>query len=213
MTSELAPLSYPLIPADEQRAIDRTAIAVSMVRDKMGKQYGRDWLEAELRKGLREGQYDLTIKAVEAADKDDEIADAALRDVGGELQMPLLQGRDLASAHLQVIAYLARAARRAPRKRKPGRYAWYDDWVRNVGICFLILLTCAEYGVPPTRNRQSRRSGQRASGISLVTAGLARNQIHLDEGTIQRKIWFGLPGELVRQAVVERPIEAWFPPV
>jgi|SRR5262249_43294178 len=210
MTS-LVPLTHPLDAADEQRAIKRTAIAVAMVRHKFSN--SREWLETELRTGLREGRFALTIKAVEAADKGDEIADAALRDIGAELQMPLVQGRDLAPSHLQVIAYFQRAAKRPPHKRKRGRYAWYDDWQRNVGICFLILLTCAEYGVTPTRNRQSRRSGRRPSGISIVTAALALNRINLDEGTIQQKIWFGLMGELVRQAVAKRPIEMWFPPV
>jgi hypothetical protein len=54
-------------------------------------------------------------KAVEAAEKhDDEIADAALRQVGAELQMPLVQRRDLAPGHLQILAYYQRAAKRAP---------------------------------------------------------------------------------------------------
>jgi hypothetical protein len=39
---------------------------------------------------------------------------------------------------------------------------------------------------------------------------LARNKIRLDEATIQRHIWLGLPGELSRLAVAERPIESYF---
>jgi len=205
-------ITLPLVVFDEQRAINRTVIAVSMVH-RMLSEDSREWLETELRKALRKGRLPLTSKAVEAADRGDEIADAALRDIGAELQMPLLQGRDLAPSHLQVIAYFQRAAKRPPHKRKPGRYAWYDDWQRNIGICFHILLTCAEYGVPPTRNRQSRRSGRRPSGISIVTAALALNRINLEESTIQQKIWFGLMGELARQTVAERPIETWFRPV
>ena len=212
MTSLSVPLNYPLDALDEQRAINRTAILVAVIHNTLSKEYSREWLETELRKGLREGRLALTIKAVEAADNGDEIADGALREVGAELQMPLLQGRELAPAHLQVIAYLQRAALRAPFKRGRGK-VWYDDWVRNLKICFIVLLICAEFGVPPTRNRHSRRSDQRPSGISLTTAALARNGIHLDEGTVQRKIWFGLAGELARQAVAERPIKTWFQPV
>src|SRR5215831_18795796 len=71
---------------DEGRAINRVAVWVSTVRHQMEQQYSREWLETELRKGLREGRLTLTIKAVEAADKhDDEIADAALRQVGAEM--------------------------------------------------------------------------------------------------------------------------------
>jgi hypothetical protein len=213
MTALTVPLSYPLAAADGPRAVERTAVAVSMLRATLSRHYSREWLETTLRRYLREGGLSITIKAAEAADAGDEIADAALREVGAELQMALLQGRTLAPGHVQVIAYLQRAARRAAPKRKPGRYAWYDDWFRNLSLCFLVLLTCAEYGVLPTRNRQSRRSGQRPSGISIVTAALARNQIHLDEGTIQQKIWFGLPGELARQLAAERPIATWFRPV
>jgi hypothetical protein len=115
-----------------------------------------------------------------------------------------------APGHLQIIAYFQRAGRRPPHKRQRGRYAWYEHWIRNLGICFLILLTCAEYGVDPTRNRESRRAKRQASGISLVTAALALNRMHFAEGTIQQKIWLGLPGELARRVAAERPIETWF---
>ena len=213
MTSLLVPLSYPLAAADEQRAINRTAFAVAFVRDTLSKEFSRAWLERTLLYYLRAGGLTISIAAVQAGDNGDEIADAALRQIGAELQMHLVQGRELAPGHLQIIAYYQRASQRAPHKRKPGRYAWYDDWYRNLAICFLVQLTCAEYGVPPTRNRQSRRSGQRPSGISLVMGGLARNGIHLAEGTIQQKIWFGLPGALARALAADRPIETWLRPV
>src|SRR5262245_16901111 len=97
MTSLLVPLSYPLAAADAQRAINRVSIWIATLRHKFEKQYSREWLETELRKGLREGRLTLTIKAVEAADKqEDEIADAALREVGAELQTLLVQKQDLA---------------------------------------------------------------------------------------------------------------------
>jgi len=182
---------------DEKLAIGRVAIWVATVRHQMEKQYSRDLLETELRKGLREGRLTLTIKAVEAADKGDEIADAALRDVGSELQTPLVQGRELAPGHLQVIAYYQRAGKRPPHKRPRGQ-RWYDDWMRNINICVLTVLACREFGVQPTRNRESRRANKDPSGLSLVVAALARNKIFIDETSVQRHIWLGLPGELVR---------------
>jgi hypothetical protein len=198
MTALSVPLTYPLVPADQQRAINRVAIWVSLVRHKLSQQYSRDWLETTLRIALREGGLSITVKAVEAANQGDHIADAALRDVGAELQTALVQGRALAPGHLQVVAYLQRAALRAPHKRKRGG-KWHDDWVRNIGICILIQMASAEFGVSPTRNRDSRRANRMQSGCSLVTAALDRNRVHLDEGSVQRHLWLGLPGELVRQ--------------
>jgi hypothetical protein len=208
MTSLLVPLSYPLILADEQRAINRMALAVAMVLHTMEKEHSRKWLKTTLQRYLREGALTISEKAVEAADAGDEIADGALRDVGAELQTALVQGRDLAPGHLQVIAYFQRAGRRAPHKRPRGQ-RWYDDWFRNLAICILVQLACAEYGVDPTRNRESRRAKQYPSGISLVVGALARNKIHIEEESVQRHIWLGLPGELARQIVAERPIETW----
>jgi hypothetical protein len=107
---------------------------------------------------------------------------------------------------------LQRASQRALHKRKRGRYDKYDHWVRNCGICILIQLASAEFGVPETRRSESRRVNRAPSAISLVTAALARraNRINFDETTIQRHIWFGLWGELMRQVAAERPVESWF---
>jgi hypothetical protein len=202
--TDLVPLAF-----DEQLAIDRTSTAVAVLLDKLDAFESRTWLETELLRGLREGRLALTIKAVEGADMGDEIADAALRQVGGELQIPMLQKQDLAPGHLQVVAYLQRVATRAPHRRKRGRH-WADDWRRDHAICLLIELTRKEFGIPTTRHRESRRAARRPSAISIVTAALGRNGIHIDEGTIQRHIWFGMPGELARQEFERRPVESYF---
>jgi hypothetical protein len=198
-----------MVVFDERRAINRLIIKVASIRHRLDEQYSREWLETTLQQCLREGELPITSMAVEAADKGDEIADAALRKIGAELQVLLVQGRDLAPGHLQVIAYFQRAALRAPHKRKRGR-TWYDDWYRNHAICVLIIAACLEFDVQPTRNRESRRADRQPSGISLVTAALARNRINLDESTIQRKIWFSLPGALMRKAMAERTIRGIF---
>jgi hypothetical protein len=197
MTKINVPLSCPLTAADEPRAINRLALQVAAARHRWSKEFTREWLQTTLRRYLREGGLTIAVKAVEAADTGDEIADAALREVGAELQMPLLQRLDLAPGHLQVVAYFQRAGGRAPLRRKRGRYGQHDHWDRNIAICILIQLACERLGVGPTRDLNGRRT--KPSGISLVTAALGRNKIHLDEKTIQQHIWFGIWGELMRQ--------------
>ena len=194
----------PLVPFDEQRAINRVSMWVATVRPQLSKDYSREWLDTTLRRYLRGGLIPV-IKVVEAADAGDEIADAALRAVGAEL----LERRSGEPGELQIMAYLQRAVLRGSRRRGRG-VQWYDDWVRNLGISLLIQLACKEFGVTPTRNRDTRRAGRVPSGCSLVAAGLARNKIEIEESTIQRHIWLGLPGELSRRAVAERPIESYF---
>src|SRR5262245_27977148 len=137
------PTLLPILGLTEAQMIGDATTWVERVRYTMMKEYGRKHLETMLQQGLRDGMLVLTIKAVEAADAGDQTADAALRHVGAELQMPLLQKRDLAPAHLQVITYLQRAARRAPHTRPRG-HRWYDDWIRNLHICFLVALACRE---------------------------------------------------------------------
>jgi len=61
---------------DENRAIDYVAALISRVRPGMEKEYGREWLETELQKGLREGLLTPAIYAVKAANAGDEICDA-----------------------------------------------------------------------------------------------------------------------------------------
>jgi hypothetical protein len=171
-----------------------------MVRHWFEKEASREWLETELRKGLREGRLALTIHAVEAADKGDEIADAALRTVLAEMADGMLPKQG--PGHLQLRAYEQRALLRAPHKRPQG-HRWHDDWMRNIQICMLIDLACREFGVLASRNRASRRANRTASGISLVVAALARNGIHLNEGSVQN-LWFGLAGDPVRANVATR---------
>jgi hypothetical protein len=161
-----------------------------------------------LRHGLRAGLLPLAIKAVEAATKEnDDLADAALRDVGAELLTDLMQKRDLEQGHLQVIAYYQSIQHRPLLKRKPGRYGRYDHWRRDFAICITVRLACMEFNVPPTRSRESRRANRAPSGCSLVTSALGLTKMHLDEKTVQEKIWRGWIGEIVRHLSPERVLE------
>jgi hypothetical protein len=204
-------IMLPLVRFEEKRAINRVAIRVATVYQQLSSDWSRQWLEITLRKYLRGGLISV-IKVVEAADAGDEIADAALREVGGELVEAALRDAERVGrpGDLQIIAYFQRAAQRAPHGRRRGKHHWSDHWSRNLIICMLIHLASNEFGIKPTRNRESTRAGRNPSGCSLVTAGLARNGVHLKERSIQQNIWLGLPGELFRLAVAERPIETLF---
>jgi hypothetical protein len=196
----------PALPAETEQMVTEASAWVRTILPTLGTRYSREWLETRLRQGLRDGVLSLTIKAVEAADRGDEIADAALRDVGSELQTLLVQKGDLADGHLQVVAYYQRAGRRPPHKRRRGR-PWYDNWIRDLEICFLIALACAQFNLPPTRNRASRRDDSNPSGTSVIVAALKRNGINIDESSVQQHIWLGLPGELARQTMIERTLQ------
>jgi hypothetical protein len=195
-----APTMMAPVARDEQR-VGRISEWISLLGRSMTKEGSREWLATELRNGLRAGRLTLTVKAVMAADQGDEIADAALRTVYAEMVGGAVPERG--PGHLQVWAYGQRAVLRAPNKRPRGR-RWYDHWARDIDICVLIYLAACEFGVRPSRNRAARRADSEPSGISLVVAALVRHQIHLDEGSIQENIWFGLLGELVR---------GFFPPI
>lgn len=199
----------PTLGLIEQRMIDLAVPWVAHVQHMMEKEYSAEWLETNLQKGLRKGALTLTIKAVEAAEKHgDEIADAALRRVGAEM----MGGRIVeGEGGVQIWAYYQRAGQRPPLTRPRG-HRWYDDWIRNLGICFLVGVACREFNLLPTRNRESRRT---PSGISVIVAALDRNGIRNNRGksykesSVQEDIWLGLPGELAKQAMEERPLQSW----
>ena len=194
------PVLLPTGELDENRAINRLADLIPMVRHWFEKEDSREFLETELRKGLREGRLPLTIYAVQAADAGDEIADAALRTVFRDMVGGMLPERG--PGHLQVWAYGQRAVQRAPHKRPRGR-RWHGNYMRDIQVCVLIDWACRKFGVRPSRNRAARRANRTPSGISIIVAALARNNIHLDEGSVQN-LWFGLPGEVVRDAIAAR---------
>jgi hypothetical protein len=186
---------------DENRAIDRIADLIPILRPRLEKEYSREWLETELREGLREGRLTLTNSAIQEADAGDEIADAALRTVFVEIVRGELPERR--PGHLHVRLYGEHAVLQ-PHKRRQ-RHRWHDNWMRNIQICNLIYFVCRALGVQPSRSRAARHAKRTPSGISLVVAALARNGIHLDEGSVQQNIWFGVAGELVRANVPPLP--------
>jgi hypothetical protein len=192
---------------DENRAIDIIGGWLSTMDLRLDKESGRKWLQTDLEKELREGDYELTICAIDEANAGNEIAHAALLTIAHELLAEALPERK--PRHALVRAY-GMCALGQPYKRKRGG-SMYDNLVRNVLICNFVILACYKFGVRPTRNREERRAdhrhGNRApSGISLVVAALERHGIYRDEKTVQEKIWNGLPGKLARR---HAPASLW----
>jgi hypothetical protein len=166
--------------------------------------YGREWLQTELEKGLREGSYELASCAVKEADAGNEIADAALRTIAREMLGGALPERK--PGYVQVEAYGQRALGQPPHKRPRGRNL-HDNLVRDLIICHFIILACHDHGVLPTRNPENRGANRASSGISIVVEALARERnLHLDEASVQRNIWFGLAGALARR---HAPTSLW----
>ena len=186
------------MPVDVPRAIDRIADWVSDKKHQLVKQFSLEWLETELRKGLREGRLTLTIMAIHAAEKhDDEIADAALRAVYAEMVGGTLPQRG--PGHLQLAAYgQARCC-----KRRSNVVAGSDGMIlvpKYPNLLFdragMSRIRCARHSY-----RETRRADRHPSGISLIVAGLARNGLHIDEASVQENLWLALPGELARELV------------
>ena len=189
---------------DENRAIDCIADLIPKLRPRLEKEYSWELLHTELQKALREGELPLTTYAIQAANAGDEIADAALRIVFAEMAAVFGKLPGQGPGWIQIWAYGQIAVLRPPHKRPQGR-RWHDNWVGNIQICHLIYFVHRVFNVPASRNPEpAARDAKRApSAISIVVDTLARNGIDLDEGNVQRNIWFGPPGKLVRAIVGE----------
>ena len=185
----------PAVIADDALAAEITTRWVAAVRNRFDAAFSREWLETTLRQRLRDGDsLTFVIKVIEFAERDgDEIADAALREVGAEL----MERRFGRLGEGQILAYLQRAVLRPPLGRGRGR-AWYDDYQRNIGICVLIKLACRVFGVHATRSQESRRPNRPQSGVSLITEGLSNNKVFIEEQSVQKHLWFGVPGVLAK---------------
>jgi hypothetical protein len=186
---------------DGCQAIDQIIVWIKMVSHRLEKEFSLEWLQAALGRGLREGRQPLTNLAIYAAEAStpDELCDAELRTVFAEMVGGMFPPERRGPGHLQIWAYGQRAVQRAPLERPPRGHRWHDDWMRNIQLSVLIILTCQEFPVPPTRDPKCTSN---ASGISLVVAAFDRLGLPCPrEESVQRNIWLGLPGELVRSAL------------
>jgi hypothetical protein len=192
-------------PAElENHVIDVVADLISMVSRKLEKEYSLKWLQTALRNALRKGRQPLTDYAILAAERSDEICDTELRAVFAEMVGGMFPPEQRGPGHLQIWAYGQRAVQRPPHKRPRG-HRWHDDWMGNIQLCMLIVWICRELSVSAARNLEDRDIRRAPSAISLLAAALRRcDNIkfrRLSEKSIQRHIWYGFPGELVRAIV------------
>ena len=199
-TAMTASVRLPTGELDESRAIDCIDKLASMICHRMEKRASRENLQRAIENLLRKGEHDFAIAAIAFADKRDELADAALRNVF--IEMGAAGGRlpGQGPGHVQIWAYGLRAVKCAPHERPPRGHRWHDNWMRNLLTCWLIFFADRDLDLRPSCNRE-RSHGKRArtpSGISLVVTALRRHGIELDEANVQENIWFGLAGELVR---------------
>ena len=182
---------------DEKTAATVVAEWIAPIRSEFGREFGRPWIENAFRCALRNNLIDV-VGVVQAAYRGDELADAALRAVGAEL-MEKPSGRP---GEAQILLYYQGAGLRALEKPKRGG-VWHREWCRRVTICILVAMACDAFGVPATRNRESRRAKRSPSGCSLVAAALAQNKIFIEEKSIQTNLWEGLPGYLARASYAQ----------
>jgi hypothetical protein len=186
----------------ESRAIDQIVGWIEMVRHRLEREFSLEWLGNALLKGLREHRQPLTDHAIDAARAGDEICNKYLRVVFREIVGSMFSQERRGPGYLQILAYGERAVEHAPPKRPRG-HRWHDDWIRNIQFCTLIVEACREFGVNPTRDPDCTSY---ASGCSLVVAAFNRAGLKCPrEESMQRHIWLGLPGEIVRSIIPPMP--------
>jgi hypothetical protein len=170
----------------EAEMIDTVDIWIGEIQESMTAQYSREWLEAKLRDHLQGGLTDM-LWVVEAADRGDVIADAALRRVYAEMR------NRHETPPVILEGYIIKTLARGAVTRGRGQF-WFDDWRRNIGIAALVFMTAREFGLHPTRNRAQTRRRQ-ASACSVVAAALWRRNVYVKEGTVEN-IWAKLQNEV-----------------
>jgi hypothetical protein len=153
----------------------------------------REWVDRMLRHALRTGLVNVIDVIAAAEKKNDHMADAALRRVGQEI----IRRRPANAGEEQIVSYLQRVAHVAPLSRGRGG-AWPNNWRRDFIVCVSIEILRRELALRPTRNRASQRADAYPCGCSVV----AKLWPRLEETNAQ-KIWTGLTGRLVREAVAQ----------
>ena len=158
----------PVLTEDETtEAIEAACKAIEVLEEKLTSQASLAWLEAKLCEELRSGSLE-SLQVVEWARNGDLIADAALRRVYFEME-----NLDLKPPAI-VKSYCLETIARGPLTRGRGHF-WFDNYTRDIGVALLVWLTCEQYGLLPSRNREQRRQ-ERPSGSSIVAAAFRRRE-------------------------------------
>ena len=165
----------PILTSDLARMNRWADKLVERIKPKLTSPADREyeWFVHNLVGLIRRGDFKTMTGVIEAAEQGaDPVAHAALDLAFHEMldagQMPTVALRDY---HRRVSS---------PPKR--GRFS-YEDYRRNVGFMALVRLTCQAFSLPPTRNREQRRS-QRPCGCSVIAEGLQRGGIDVSESRL-----------------------------
>jgi hypothetical protein len=195
--SMVATARLPTGEFNEERIIDCVAIAASTVRYRIEREGSPEAIKAAIKRLLRKGELTFVIVTIQLADKGDEIADEALRDVCAEMMSEGGRLPGQGPGWLQIWAYGQRAMPREPHRRPRGQ-RWYDNWMRNILTCYLIAIVERDFGIDPSRNlERSVKSKRGLSGIGIVVKALARIDVDVgDELNVQSNIWFGPAREI-----------------
>jgi hypothetical protein len=205
-------LRLPTGGFDEARVIECVANFVAIFCPRMfhkltTPKFSREWTETTIQRKLLEGGLGLAREAVEEARAGDEAFHSALMHVyvqinrGGFPEQP---------GYLDIRTYGDGAILEGHKRHRPG----HDNWVRDAECCALIWYVyrqLRQHGISATR-KQPPHANRGPSAISLVVAALARNGVHFKEAHVQKNIWEGLRGRLVREildqefAPVDNPI-------
>jgi hypothetical protein len=183
--------TLPATTVDVEQMITAATEGYVVIRERMGADYSREWLETTLKEFLRKGLIE-TLKVIEAADNGDEIAHRALVSVFAEMQTPTAQ----------LKAYVERTALRGPPTRKPGRYGPYDNWRRDLGLVVLVYWVAAQFDLNPTRQLESRHTRPH-SGASVTVTALRRKGFNISEKRLNN-LWSDLGGAVVSFATTQQ---------
>ncbi len=167
------------VPVHVEEAIGRVSEWLEQIEERMTAPFTREWLQVTLREYLLQDLID-RMKVIEAADKDDEIADAALAYVFHDM---MDRGEQPPAS---LVAYEARARLRGAPRRGRGRSP-YDNWARDIGLTCLIFKTMMEFGISRTRNREQRRRKEPSACYLVKEAVDRRAQANAAMGRPERQ--------------------------
>jgi hypothetical protein len=204
-------LRLPTGGFDEARAIERVAVFCSRMLHKLTTpKFSREWVETTIQRKLLEGRLDFNREAVEEAKAGDEDFHLALMRAYVQINRGGLSEQP---EYLDILTYGDGVTlQKQPYKRhRPGQ----DNWVRDAELSALIWYVdrqLRQCGISATRKQKPHHANRNPSAISIVVAAFARNGVHFKEAHVQKNIWEGSRGRLVREildqefAPVDNPI-------
>jgi hypothetical protein len=195
-------LRLPTGGFDEARAIECVAVFCSRMLHKLTTpKFSREWVETIIQRKLLEGRLDHAREAVREAKAGDEVFHSALMHVYVQINRGGLPEQP---GYLDIRTYGDGVALQESYKHhRPGQ----DNWVRDAELSALIWYVdrqLRQCGISATRKQKPHHANRNPSAISIVVAALACNGVHFKEAHVQKNIWEGLRGRLVREELDQK---------